>query len=66
MIKTFETKDFDHHITINDNGRTLLIDTGSPSTLFDGDAFEFLGKRVSKGIRKGPRIRQLRSSGPQL
>lgn len=54
MIKTFETKAFDHHFIINDNGRTLLIDTGSPSTLFDGDAFEFLGKRVSKGILSFP------------
>jgi len=50
MIKTFEIRAFDHHIIINDNGRTLLIDTGSQSTLFDGEEFEFLGKHVSKGI----------------
>lgn len=54
MIKTFEIRAFDHHIIINDNGRTLLIDTGSPSTLFDGDEFEFLGKCVHKGILSFP------------
>lgn len=54
MIKTFEIRAFDHHIIINDNGRTLLIDTGSPSTLFDGDEFEFLGKCAHKGILSFP------------
>ena len=50
MKKSFELIAVDHHIVIKDNNRTLLIDTGSPSTLFNGEEFEFLGKRVSKGL----------------
>ena len=50
MNKSFEIIALDHHVVIKDNNRTLLIDTGSPSTLFDGEEFEFLGKRISKGL----------------
>jgi len=50
MKKTFTINPFDHHILIEDENRTLLIDTGSPVTLFHGEEFEFLGTRVSKGL----------------
>ena len=50
MKKAFTINPFDHHILIEEENRTLLIDTGSPFTLFHGEEFEFLGTRVSKGL----------------
>lgn len=50
MKQTFTINGFDHHLLINDNERTLLIDTGSPFSIFNGSDFEFLGAHVSKGL----------------
>lgn len=49
MKQTFTINGFDHHLLINDNERTLIIDTGSPFSIFNGSDFEFLGMQVSKG-----------------
>lgn len=49
MKQTFTINGFDHHLLINDNERTLIIDTGSPFSIFNGSDFEFLGMHVSKG-----------------
>lgn len=50
MKQTFTIDGFDHHLLINDNERTLLIDTGSPFSIFNGNDFEFLGMHVFKGL----------------
>jgi len=50
MKQIFTIDGFDHHLLIVDNERTLLIDTGSPFSIFNGSDFEFLGKHVSKGL----------------
>ena len=49
MKQTFTINGFDHHLLINDDERTLIIDTGSPFSIFNGSDFEFLGMHVSKG-----------------
>ena len=50
MKRTFTINPFDHHILIENENRTLLIDTGSPVTLFNGEEFEFLGTSIPRGI----------------
>ena len=41
MKKTYTINKFDNHLIIEDNGQTLLIDTGSPFSIFDGDSLNF-------------------------
>ena len=48
MKKTFTINNFDKHLIIEDNGKTYLIDTGSPYSIFDGEALEFLGQTCHK------------------
>ena len=48
MKKTFTINNFDKHLIIEDNGKTYLIDTGSPSSIFDGESLEFLGQTCHK------------------
>ena len=48
MKKTFIINNFDKHLIIEDNGKTYLIDTGSPCSIFDGDVLEFLGQTCHK------------------
>ena len=48
MKKTFTINNFDKHLIIEDNGKTYLIDTGSPYSIFEGDSLEFLGQTCHK------------------
>ena len=48
MKKTFTINNFDKHLIIEDNGKTYLIDTGSPYSIFEGDSLEFLGQMCHK------------------
>ena len=45
MKKTFTINNFDKHLIIEDNGKTYLIDTGSPFSVHDGDSLEFCGQQ---------------------
>lgn len=38
---------YDGHLLITDDGKTLLLDTGSPVSLTDMDSFTFAGQRFS-------------------
>lgn len=48
MKKTFTINNFDKHLIIEDIGKTYLIDTGSPFSIFEGDSLEFLGQTCHK------------------
>jgi len=50
MRKTYTINSYDNHLVINDNGRTILVDTGSPNSYFNGDSFEFCGQTIRKGL----------------
>lgn len=49
MKKNYYINLYDGHLIIEDAGRTLLLDTGSPMSLTQLDGFEFMGKRF-KGM----------------
>ena len=47
MEKTYTINNYDNHLIIEDNGKTLLVDTGSPFSIFDGAALDFCGSILS-------------------
>ena len=49
MNKTFTINNFDKHLIIEDNGKTYLIDTGSPFSIHDG-SLEFCGHQFPRSI----------------
>ena len=49
MKKTFTINNYDKHLIIEDNGKTYLIDTGSPFSVHDGDSLEFCGQQFTRG-----------------
>ena len=50
MEKTYTINNYDNHLIIEDNGKTLLIDTGSPFSIFDGASLDFCGRQFPKGL----------------
>ena len=50
MRNTYTINNFDNHLIIEDNGKTFLIDTGSPFSIFDGASFDFCGRQFPKGM----------------
>ena len=44
MKKTFDINFVDGHLLISDNGNTILVDTGSPTTVHQGNILSFLGR----------------------
>lgn len=48
MKKTYKINNFDNHLIIEDNGNTLLIDTGSPFSILD-KSLDFCGQRFEPG-----------------
>lgn len=50
MKKTYTINNYDNHLIIEDNGKTLLVDTGSPFSIFDGAALDFCGRQFPKGM----------------
>lgn len=48
MKKTFKINNYDNHLIIEDNGNTLLIDTGSPFSIFD-KSLDFCGHQFNPG-----------------
>ena len=50
MRKTYTINKFDNHLIIEDNGHALLIDTGSPFSIFDGAALDFCGRQFPQGM----------------
>ncbi len=49
MKKTFTINNFDKHLIIEDNGKTYLIDTGSPFSIHDG-TLEFCGQQFPRSM----------------
>ena len=50
MKKTFSINNFDKHLIIEENGKTYLIDTGSPFSVHDGDSLEFCGQQFTDNM----------------
>ena len=50
MKKTYTINNFDKHLIIEDNGKTYLIDTGSPFSVHNGDMLEFCGQQFPRGM----------------
>lgn len=50
MRKTYTINKFDNHLIIEDNDHTMLVDTGSPFSIFDGAALDFCGRQFPKGL----------------
>ena len=50
MKKTYTINNYDNHLIIDDNGKTLLVDTGSPFSIFDDATLDFCGRQFPKGI----------------
>lgn len=50
MKKTYTINNYDNHLIIEDNGKTFLIDTGSPFSIFDGTSLDFCGRQFPKGM----------------
>lgn len=50
MKKTYTINNFDKHLIIEDNGKTFLIDTGSPFSIFDDAHIELCGHQFPKGL----------------
>ena len=44
MKRTFDINLVDGHLLISDNGNTILVDTGSPVTVHQGNILSFLGR----------------------
>ena len=50
MKKEFTINNYDKHLIIEDNGKTFLIDTGSPFSIFDSAAIDFCGHQFPRGL----------------
>lgn len=50
MKNTYTINNFDNHLIIEDNGKTILVDTGSPFSIFDGTSLDFCGRQFPKGL----------------
>ena len=49
MKNTYTINNFDKHLIIEDNGKTILVDTGSPFSIFDDATLEFCGRQFPQG-----------------
>ena len=50
MKNIYTINNFDNHLIIEDNGKTLLIDTGSPFSIFGHPSLDFCGRQFPKGL----------------
>ena len=50
MKKTYAIHHYDNHLIIDDNGKTVLVDTGAPTSIFDGAMLDFCGRQFPKGL----------------